>query len=167
MLEVVRIPADPDAYAKFEAAVLSVVPGRRHDPNQTPAQRRIQNRIWAEHDARRRWTNTVLLFWKVCGHAACARAKSCVGNQHDCLMAIWPHVDPEFKAWLRGFVPARANGASKEEALKQAEASIADYRSCAEFDARIKAGCKRPAAEPVAVLDAPPCERATARVRTL
>ena len=164
--EDVQVPTDPEAYRQFEAAVLGVVPGRGLARDMTTAQRHYQLRFWAGHDAHRRMTNTLFGFYDVCGHAVCRRAKSCAENPHACFLAIWPHVDPESKAWLRGFIPARANGASKEEALKQADASIAAHRSALEGQERWTARADRQAAEPAAP-DTPPRDRATVRVRSL
>ncbi len=44
--EDVVLPTDPQAYREFEAAVLGVVPGRKFSPDQMPAQRRAQLRMW-------------------------------------------------------------------------------------------------------------------------
>lgn len=130
------IPSDPDEYCRFEAAVLRAVSGRRLGNDQSPAQRRVQLQIWADHDAHRRQTNTMLMFWKACADGACRRAKSCNGDPHACFSRCRPHVPQEFKVLLRAAIRALGEGASKDEALQIARDALIRAEELAARDAQ-------------------------------
>jgi hypothetical protein len=112
----VQLPTSPEEFRKVEAAVLGLVRGRRYSGHETPAQRRVSLQTWADHDAYRRTTNTMFLFWTVCPESACRRAKSCVGQPHDCFLRWWPHVPEDFKFGVRMAIKALGEGASGAEA---------------------------------------------------
>jgi hypothetical protein len=126
----------PDKRAAYEAAILAVVPGRRFSASQTPAQRQVQLKIWAEHDAHRRRTNTMFMFWKACPGRACRCAKSCAGDPHACFARCWPQVPANFKASLRGTLAALSNGASLEDALRAGSEVAARHDELAKAEAQ-------------------------------
>jgi hypothetical protein len=159
----VTLPNDPIEYAKFEARVLAVVPGRRYDDTQTPARRRYQLRAWANNDAWRRYTNTAFRFFEFCGELRCKRAQSCVGDPHACFVMIWPHVDADFKFHLRAVAQGIRQGLNKEEALKFASAALAEHKRYEERERRKAEAPAEPAHE--AAAGAPPREVAPATSR--
>jgi hypothetical protein len=99
---------------------------------------------------RRRFVSHFLA-WKVCGTAACLRAKRCTGDANRCWSLWWEYAPEDFKFELRQALLAMKNGATAKQATEIGKEKLAAWREqeaklAAEDEARAAARAAPPVA---------------------
>src|SRR5690242_10644102 len=107
---------------------------RRPGETKEEAERRFREEAQVEveqnkrdEEARRRWLNSSLLFWRCCRSKRCNRARRCAGDVNPCFDRFWPQVPEELKVEIRATFTALAQGMPPHEATRHAEAEVARH----------------------------------------
>jgi len=97
------------------------------------------------------------VFYEVCEHRDCRRAKRCTGGaMPPCFAAFWPLVEEREKIRFRAILKARADGADVASAMAAGEADAARHDALlAQEKLRENANAPREAA-PLAPVQSPP-----------
>ena len=76
------------------------------DRNEDRVDRDRRKRRRSEAEALRRFAN-MLCLWRLCGNAACRRAKSCRGRSHLCNQRYFPFLPEAVRDWFECFLAAK------------------------------------------------------------
>jgi hypothetical protein len=133
---------------------------------QTPEQKRWQEKHQREHEQFTRSKNNALRFWRACRNKPCRRAHACAGEPHECFRVNWARTPIEVKEWYRAGIKARAEGYPPEEAKRRADAAFIRAVLQQQAQEQAAAAIPKPAAQ-LPRASEPPREPDAPRLRRL
>jgi hypothetical protein len=79
-----------------------------------------------EFDRTTRGWGNVLKIWRLCGNAACRRARACRGNPRRCAPRNYPLLPEGVRGWFETLIVAKEAGVSFEEVRDRLEGTEED-----------------------------------------